>query len=70
MAYNSRPLHKTGHQYSFEEVEKAIRKFREDGGLIKKLPDEETPINIMVFPKKFENSSGYEMAGSRGIYGM
>ncbi|MBI4117052.1 hypothetical protein HY449_04895 [Candidatus Pacearchaeota archaeon] len=54
------PPSERGYQPSAEEVSEAIRKFKESGGLIRRLPDEETPINIMVFPRGFKYSSGYE----------
>ena len=49
-----------GKKYSSVEIIEAIKKFRESGGLIKKLPDQKIPIKREVRPKKMENSSGYE----------
>jgi hypothetical protein len=39
---------KKGAAVTHEEVTQAIAKFRREGGLIKKLPDEVTPINTAV----------------------
>ncbi len=38
-------------QISEEEIQKALKKFQEQGGLITKLPDEVSPRNPMVGSK-------------------
>ena len=47
-------------EYSSVEVIEAIKKFKESGGLIKKLPDQKIPVKREVRPKKIGNSSCYE----------
>lgn len=60
------PKYKTKNQYSAEDVEEATRKFKEDGGLIRKLPEQKVLPNILIVPK--DGGSAYERIGI--MYGM
>jgi hypothetical protein len=51
MNYRTKPKSKKRYQFSSEEVAEAVRKFRENGGLVKKLPDERVPVNNSVGKK-------------------
>ncbi len=68
MSYNSRriPRAEKGYQPTQEDVATAMEKFRENGGLIKRLPDEEVLPNLLVVPKRLKNASPYEVI--RGMH--
>ena len=59
------PPSEMGHQYSAAEVAEAIRNFKENGGLIKKLPEQRVQVNRMVLPKGY--FPAYEEIGLKGI---
>ncbi|MCH8945350.1 MAG: hypothetical protein IIA85_00310 [Nanoarchaeota archaeon] len=42
------------------EIVLAMEKFKEKGGLIKKLQDQPTPLKNLVSPKNIKNFSPYE----------
>ena len=58
------PPSEMGHQYSAAEVAEAIRNFKENGGLIKKLPEQRVQVNRMVLPKGY--FPAYEGVGLNG----
>ena len=58
------PPSEMGHQYSAAEVAEAIRNFKENGGLIKKLPEQRVQVNRMVLPKGY--FPAYEEVGLNG----
>ena len=41
MADNPRRKHGTPHKYSAEEVARAVDKFKREGGLVQRLPDQQ-----------------------------
>jgi len=46
--------------HSQKEVAEAMRKFQRDGGLVKRLPDQDNPKRTYVEPKGLRNSPAYE----------
>lgn len=56
---------------SHEEVQRAIDKFKSQGGLIKRLPDQRAPARTLVGGKyaEFEVIAGFSEVGSEGSSG-
>lgn len=44
---------------SSEEIADAIAKFKEEGGLIKKLPEQKNQIDRRILPKNMKDDSPY-----------
>ena len=63
MADNPRRKHGTPHKYSAEEVARAVDKFKSDGGLVQRLPDQQVSKNVQIAIKDFTNSPAYEDTG-------
>ena len=57
MGYKTKRISYT---HSHEEIAKAMRRFREKGGLVQRLSDEENPKKNFVEPRGLMNSSAYE----------
>ncbi len=51
---------KTTVNYSCEEIAKAMKAFKQKGGLIRKLPDEMKLVSNRVSPSNLADSSPYE----------
>ena len=63
MADNPRRKHGTPHKYSAEEVARAVDKFKREGGLVQRLPDQQVSKNVQIAIKDFTNSPAYEAVG-------
>ena len=63
MADNPRRKHGTPHKYSAEEVARAVDKFKRDGGLVQRLPDQRVSKNVQIIIRDFVNSPAYEDTG-------
>ena len=60
---------KNKRHFSEEDIQKALNKFLSEGGLIKHLPDEITPVSTLVGAKwgMFENVLESSLAGSETV---
>ena len=60
------PKYETNSQHSAEEIAEAMKKFEENGGLIRKLPEERISSRRLAIPTDPKNSWAYEGVGVNG----